>query len=737
MIIPECPVSIYGVFDFTANDVKDWSRLRCRSIPVKVCHWLLLLCLVFPFALASNRIDVPVKVNGQIMRFGFDTGAGPEVVLWRDVADLMALSLATQTATTEPIPAGQVRTELSNPVDLEFLGFKSKGVCLTIVKSPEYLKWEIQGLIGWPTVRNNILKFDLGRSGLSVLNGVPTEAEGWLKYRVAKSANTLVIEIPGSDGSTGLVSIDTGSDGSVSLAPRLWLEWKAAHPGPPAVFEAHEMLSTGIAVSEVTAAEHWSIDKLSLSNVILGEAHPSDIALHGANYLATMGYDALRKMTLIVDARNGWAYIQPHDDSPRLGLYNRLGAAFVPDGSHDGAVVARVAAESPAAAVGLRDGDRLLKLNGIEVEHWRKRPGTWPPAFFFNQSAGTRLEMEVQRGSQTVTAHPVLQEILGPKNVQPTPPFDRPLCPDFHFVPPLASLVRRAETLGIPITPQASPREPGFMQKGDTVTVVVTSVDEGKLQQWLVLFAGNELKPKEKKAERKVPVLFTSSGRELRFDNTPAGVAIRTVGPFNATGKDNGVRDEWSGAIVTRDFLALGFDSTALTMRKLSSAVGNSLGFSGRPLPEKEAAANRTRLETAGIGLDGERAFAGGTMAMADFFQIAAQTPGIRDVLREMLDISWKDFLKNPQIGINIQGEVEDFSPGFWGLLPDEPCRSFCFRVDLNGVPRLMCRVAATKPMRPLQTVAGVVGIAASRVDGSGPHVMVRILSTRLAEKTQ
>jgi hypothetical protein len=48
-----------------------------------------------------------------------------------------------------------------------------------------------------------------------------------------------------------------------------------------------------------------------------------------------------------------------------------------------------------------------------------------------------------------------------------------------------------------------------------------------------------------------------------------------------------------------------------------------------------------------------------------------------------------------------------------------------------------MCRVAATQPKRPLQTVAGVVGIAASRVDGSGPHVMFRVLSTRLAEKPE
>jgi hypothetical protein len=495
------------------------------------------------------------------------------------------------------------------------------------------------------------------------------------------------------------------------------------------------MLATGIAVSEVTAAEHWSIDKLTLSHVLLNQAHPTEIAIFGTNYLATLGYDALRKLTLIVDAKNGWAYLQPHEDSPRLGVYNRLGATFVPAGPKDGAMLARVAPESPAAAAGLRDGDRLLKLNGVDVEHWHRFPGTWPLDVFFTQMPGTRLEMVVQRGTQTITARPVLQEILGQKNAAQPQPFDLPLRPDFHFIPPLANLVRRAETLKIPATPQTQSREPGFMQRGDNVTALVTSVDDGKLQQWLVLFAANELKPKEKKAEQKVPVLYTSSGRELRFDYTPAAVAIRTVGPFSQTGKDEGVRDEWSGALVSRDFLALGFDSTALAMRKLSLTIGGSFGFGGQPTPEKRAAANRAQLEAVGFGLEDERAFVGGTMAMADFFRIAAQTAGIRDVLQQMLGLSWQDFLKSPQVNINIQGEVEDAQPGLWGLSPGEPCRTFCFRIDLNGVPRLTCRVAATRPTRPLQTVAGVVGIAVSRVDGTGPHVMVRVLAARLPEK--
>jgi len=126
--------------------------------------------------------------------------------------------------------------------------------------------------------------------------------------------------------------------------------------------------------------------------------------------------------------------------------------------------------------------------------------------------------------------------------------------------------------------------------------------------------------------------------------------------------------------------------------------------------------------------MDDERAFIGGTGGLVEFFRIAGQTPGVRDVLRRLLDLSWTDYLRNPNINVDFMMPVEELSSDWWGLPPGMPCRTLTFRILLNGVPKIVCRVAATRPVRPLQMVAGIVGIAAGRVDGSGPHVMVRLL---------
>jgi len=116
-----CSVLALGGSGFTANGSKVLIRLRWRSLPTKICGWFLLLGLALTLATAVNRIDLPVKVNGQIMRFGLDTGSGVGVVLWRDVAALMALPSSPQPQ-VEPLPAGRVPFDLSDPVNLEFFG---------------------------------------------------------------------------------------------------------------------------------------------------------------------------------------------------------------------------------------------------------------------------------------------------------------------------------------------------------------------------------------------------------------------------------------------------------------------------------------------------------------------------------------------------------------------------------------------------------------------------------------
>ncbi|HMA67410.1 MAG TPA: RIP metalloprotease RseP [Desulfosalsimonadaceae bacterium] len=59
-------------------------------------------------------------------------------------------------------------------------------------------------------------------------------------------------------------------------------------------------------------------------------------------------------------------------------------------------VVGKVSQESPAAAAGIAEGDRIVAINGHEVEHWSEM------ADYISGSRGRALELRVKRGTETV-----------------------------------------------------------------------------------------------------------------------------------------------------------------------------------------------------------------------------------------------------------------------------------------------------------------------------------------------
>jgi membrane-associated protease RseP (regulator of RpoE activity) len=694
-----------------------------------------LFCLVACTANATDRVLVEAKVNSQPLRFGLDTGAGIEVTIWRSIAEKLGLKFTAVSPELKPKP-GEVGAGISDPVTLEFMGRLFPGSRIAVVDVPAFAIWEVQGLIGWPAINKNIWVFDLAQNNVVLADKVPDETVGWLKFPVQQDAKVLALQLPpdAPGGSAGVLTIDTGSPDGVHLAPRQWHEWKHTHSGPAATFDSYFMLGAGFVAKEVGWADHLTLAGLTLNEVTVEEASPSEIASWGTNYVGTLGIAALRKLVLIVDGHQGIAYINVRGGNGQAVSHNRLGAVFMPSTVQGSELIAHVAEGSPAAVAGIREGDILERINQLDVATWRTQPGVWPLNNFFTQPAGTTLDLLLKRGGKEFRVTAVLRDLLGPKGTAVGPAQKAARLPEFQFVPPFAVVARKARALGVPIDRFVGSDSPLGVQKGDKVTAVVSVVDHGVLQQWLVMLVANDLKPAEKRQRSSPLRVFTSTGHELQFERDRIGLAIRVVGPFKENSREKDVDDIWSGAIVAPQSLALGLDRTAIAVRKLFGG-GISFRTGPQPFPEKEAALSRTRNEAAGFGIEDEKAFAGAGPALGEFYQIISQTPGVREILFRMLDIPWSSFLRHLRQNIEILPPVGEVSRELWGLPPGAACREFCIRIDLDGVPKLVCRLAVTHPSRPFQTDAGIVGLAAQKPDGSGPHVMVRLLAAHCAEE--
>lgn len=280
-------------------------------------------------------------------------------------------------------------------------------------------------------------------------------------------------------------------------------------------------------------------------------------------------------------------------------------------------------------------------------------------------------------------------------------------------------------------------------QIGDTLTVLAQIREKRDVRQWAVVLALSEIKPEEELLRSPATTLYLSNGSEVEFEPSPfAGMTIHVLGPFSESRGASRAKDIWSGALINPDFLGLGLHRTAALFPRLLERArsdpelkGKSISFdiSSRPFSSDKIAEHRTLLDQLAITKTEERAYAGFMPAMMDFFRIASQTPGVREIIFDVADIPWWAILAKggriTETRFEIVGPFEKLSPGEWNLPEHMEVYSLGLLLHLQEKPVLVCKLALTSPRPPLLNTAGIVAIAAIRPNGLGPRLMIQVMA--------
>jgi len=163
-------------------------------------------------------------------------------------------------------------------------------------------KIPIDGFVGWPEVRDNILVFDSGQRTIRRVEKLPPETTGWLKLKVVPD-DYLLLELPLDDGETGAISVDTSERGStaVTMSAGPWKEWKATHPHGS---RASEIKLGALTLTDVTVKE-----------MSAGQVKDMLNETPAARAVWKFGMAALPRVDLVVDGKEGWAYLRPKSPS--------------------------------------------------------------------------------------------------------------------------------------------------------------------------------------------------------------------------------------------------------------------------------------------------------------------------------------------------------------------------------------------------------------------------------------
>ena len=274
---------------------------------------------------STNFVDYTVQINGRPARMIFVSSLRLSLVL-EEGANRLGLKGGPFSALTQvksggqefsapilvfPDPLKNVPWTLRQLVKIShpFIYHQFKGLYDQVTKTME-------GVVGWPDVRNNILVFDSDQRVIRRVEQLPPETADWLKWRVLPT-RFLLLEVPLAGGKRGVLYIDTADNRSIMLAPAQWKEWTKAHPAvkmasrkvwglPLTVSTEHEALADKVELGPLTVTD-VAIEDMDGDDAgqLRGDV-PADIAT-----VWSLGTGALSRIDLIVDGSNGWAYVHP------------------------------------------------------------------------------------------------------------------------------------------------------------------------------------------------------------------------------------------------------------------------------------------------------------------------------------------------------------------------------------------------------------------------------------------
>ena len=341
--------------------------------------------------LDADRAYAQIVVNGVPLKIILDTGAGTGLVLLTQTAKKLELDL-------KPIEGqlGHFRTtvRLGSPAD----GTATKPGSIRVVDGPSYSGFD--GILGWKMLQNRILDLNFPKRRQTTHSSIPEEIKDWISYPIKTSEGGTMCFLLEIDSEEQAVYFDTGSVSSVSLGPKQWENWlRKEKPDWITVEGGYSPANKdGFFVTQTAVAEQYKIGTLEMGKVIVEETFAnitSDRTTKQIPYL--IGVGAIQRRRVVIDGPGKRIYfgplVDPYDSFVDI---NRAQATYIPKTLQDKVQTAHVIEGGVAHNAGLRDGDKVLMVNGKFTKNWMKDESV-RPSNVLNGKPGTRVRLFIER----------------------------------------------------------------------------------------------------------------------------------------------------------------------------------------------------------------------------------------------------------------------------------------------------------------------------------------------------
>lgn len=350
---------------------------------------VLCLFIICSVAWGQKRLTVDTKINGKEAVFAFDTGASVSLVLFKQNIKRFNLDVTEKK-----------RKEIAH-FEFEIGTSKLKAEALVIDSPPV----QVDGLIGLPFLKGKVWAVLWNSETLVRIRSVPEQASSWLQIDLATDVPVLAFA-HGKRGK-GLIFIDTGDSGGVSLSAARWKQWLKEHPDAPMTQAGSWSPALG---GFSVVRQSWS-DRLNLGPLVIPSTTVSRAAHKWPRIEAVIGLEALSHFEVVLDLKESRMYLNRRDGHQIEPDYNRLGATFIPKSMDSAELVAKVLTNGPGYRCGIRNGDILLRVDDVDMTKWRDDPSIWKRRFWYAEP-GTQYNLELKRNGKRIDLQVTLEEIF-------------------------------------------------------------------------------------------------------------------------------------------------------------------------------------------------------------------------------------------------------------------------------------------------------------------------------------
>jgi len=311
-----------------------------------------------------------------------------------------------------------------------------------------------------------------------------------------------------------------------------------------------------------------------------------------------------------------------------------------------------------------------------------------------------------------------------------------PIYPTQEKFDPGEAVIELARQRGIPLSGVLEDQGRNRPEIGDRGVVLVSLRKGRRVEQWLVTFTVTAFSAEERAGLAESPprsfMLHASNGESFEFINDPVPVDVWVAGPLRLDESRisravSRVKEQRARFTVNREYLSIGLARAAAAIMQLRGDDGNlGVSLSGAPYPEEQVTATRQALAQRGVSDEEVGFIARSAPSLMEYVNITARTPGLRDIMFEVVDIPWMSFVANlgvDAIAVSTDGSNVRRAPGA------EDVFIVPLQVSINGNLALMVEMRTEPPVAPGSVLAGVTELYAGRPNGKKARVAIRLLS--------